>query len=387
MKPEWRHTRLARPKWIPLTVLAVLCVGFTLPGGAALARQKTYVTLSALREEVRDGWHQTYTFGEETIPVHVDMEVPVVETVPALRVRCVGELPPFNAPENARIDVYPQEGFFYSVQSKPGTISADSTNGRYRWLQDYSADARAENSLFSREEALAFVEETIDPYVALCGSFAYELRQMYVETRGYKVISGDASPEVLDKTQTCTEMGVYQITLNQIFHGIPFLATRLPFTWPLRMEEGLQLAVGEMSAIVGSDQDYVIAFYPVIEDAVLAPDLPLCSFAEVKTELERLIETGYLRSVYSVRLAYCFFNNPDDLHNTFILLPVWEVTGVYVQSPKDPTPSPKFEETQTQMQFGGMAGYINAQTGQYLDPEDQTRTRSFGVYLTWDEVE
>ena len=130
----------------------------------------------------------------------------------------------------------------------------------------------------------------------------------------------------------------------------------------------------------------MIAFYPVIEDAVLAPDLPLTPFAQVKKELERLIETGYLRSVYAVRLTYCFYNNPDDLHNTFILLPVWEVTGVYVQSPKDPTPAPKFEDEHTQRQFGGMPGYINAQTGLYLDPEDRTQTRSFGVYLTWDGV-
>lgn len=386
MKRGMRNAMGNRRGWISLMLLTVLLSGLPEPGGAALAKGKAYATLSDIQEEVRDGWRQTYTFHGETIVVNVDVEVPDVDAVPALRVRCVGQLPPFNAPENAVIDVYPQEGFFYSVQSKPGTISADSTKGRYRWLQDYADDAQAENSPFTREEALAFVEDTIAPYVELCGSFAYELRQMYVETRGYKVLSGDATHEVLDKTQTCTEMGVYQIALNQRFHGISFRATRLPFTWPLKIEEGLLLAVGEMTAIVGSDQDYVIAFYPVMEDAVLTPDLPLTPFAEVQKELERLIESGYLRSVYSVRLTYCIYNNPDDLHNTFILLPVWEVTGVYVQSPKDPTPSPKFEDEETERQFGGMAGYVNAQTGQYLDPEDQTRTRSFGVYLTWDEV-
>ena len=209
---------------------------------------------------------------------------------------------------------------------------------------------------------------------------------MFVESRGYEIIKSDSSGETLDYNSTCTEMGVYRIVLNQTFYGIPYLATNLPFTWPLKVEEGLMLAVGEISATVGSEKDYTIAFHPVVEDAVLAQDIPLTSFADIQKEFERLIESGYIRKVNSVRLEYCFFNNPDDMHNTFILLPVWELNGVYVQNPKDPTPPPTFEDTKTETLYGGTSGYVNAQTGKHLNPEDKTPTRSYGTYITWDEV-
>lgn len=65
-----------------------------------------------------------------------------------------------------------------------------------------------------------------------------------------------------------------------------YLALSLPFTWPLKVEEGLMLAVGEIRAAVASETDYTLAFHPVVEDAVLAQDLPLTPFA--KCESKRL---------------------------------------------------------------------------------------------------
>ena len=370
----------------PLLLAFVYCLGMVIPSATAIAAKKPCVTITDIKREVQEGWRQTYTFQGETIAINVAIEVPDADAVPALRVRCVGDLQPSGAPEKAEIYREPQEGFLYIIESHPGAIFGANTKGRFRWLQNYSDTALAENSPFSREEALAFLQKTIAPYVQACGSFAYEVRKMYVESRGYKVIKSDSSGETLDYGTTCTEMGVYQIVFNQVFHGIPYLALSLPFTWPLKVEEGLMLAVGEIRAAVASETDYALAFHPVVEDAVLAQDIPLTPFADVKAAVEQLIESGYLRNVYSVRLEYCFFNNPDDLHNTFILLPVWEVNGVYVQSPKDPTPTARFGDRATEIAYGGMPGYFNAQTGKYLDPEDQTQTRSFGTYLSWDDV-
>jgi hypothetical protein len=381
-KPAFLNVRF----WIVLVTTTIFIFSISMLVETALASEETYATFSTIKKEAQEGWQQTYTFNGETIDVDVEIEVPDVEVVPIVQVRCVGELSPVNAPENADISLYPKEGFAYSVESRPGTISAESTKGMFRWLQDYSDNAQAENSPLNREEAIAFVQKVIAPYVDKCGSFSYEVRRIFVESRGYKVVKSDSSGETLDYSITCTDMGVYQITFNQTFHGIPFLALNLPFTWPLKVEEGLFLAVGQINAIVGSEKDYFVAFHPVVEDAVLAQDIPLTSFADIKKEFEKLIESGYIRKVNSVRLEYCFFNNPDDMHNTYILLPVWELNGVYVQNPKDPTPPPTFEDSKTEALYGGMPGYVNAQTGKYLNPEDKTPTRSYGTYITWDEV-
>lgn len=363
------------------SLLLIITLVFTLGFKDAFASK--YVSIADIKEDVKDGWHQAYTYNGETIKVDVDIEVPDVDTVPIVRVRCPVEIYPNNAPENADIDLYPTEGFHYIVESRPGAIFS---LGRARFLQDYAEDAQAENSPFSREAALAFVEKTLAPYIEQCGSFDLDLKRIYVESRGYKIISSDASGEKLDFASPLTDMGVYQIEFNQKFYGIPYSAISLPFTWPLKIEEGLMLSVGEIRSTVASENDYTIAFHPVIEDGVLSQDIPLTPFAEVKKEFERLIESGYIRNVYSIRLEYCFFNNPHDFGNTYLLLPVWELNGVYVQNPKDPTPARSFEDRKTETLYGGTPGYVNAQTGQYLNPEDKSPTRSYGTYFAWDEV-
>lgn len=54
-----------------LTMLVL--VSSMLPGGIGIASAKEYVSISGIREEVRDGWHETYEFNGRTITVAIDI--------------------------------------------------------------------------------------------------------------------------------------------------------------------------------------------------------------------------------------------------------------------------------------------------------------------------
>ena len=144
--------------------------------------------------------------------------------------------------------------------------------------------------------------------------------------------------------------------------------------------------MGDISTLVGSVNDYSIVFHPIVEDAVLAEDIPLAPFSVVKTEVEKLIEAGYIRDIYKVRLVYARYYNPDDLGNTYILAPVWEFNGIITDGPKAPTPNYSDEEKEALRKYGGRFVLIDAQTAQYFNPDDTRPNRSYSNYITWDEV-
>lgn len=145
-------------------------------------------------------------------------------------------------------------------------------------------------------------------------------------------------------------------------------------------------AVPIIRIMVASDIDYTMNFYPAIRDKVLVSDAPLLSFAPVKAAYEKLIETGYIRNIFDISLEYTVMANPDDLGNTYLLIPVWIASGIVVQNPAHKTPTYTDEEMVRFRENRHHTALTNAQTGVHISPHDKSKTRWQAAYLTWDEV-
>ncbi len=367
------------------TRLVLLISIFTLLSlSAAAASSSKYVSISDIKKEAMNGWHQTYTYNGEDIKLDVEVEVPNVEKVPAVLVKWPTELTPKYAPPTAEIsELYPH-GFIYSVLSGPTTLTSVQSSGKDRYIEN---GARAENSPLTPNEALDFAQELLRPYVEDVGSFDLQLEYMDAWSRGYKAIDSTSAGPVLDYDEPTTEMGNYHIEFNQVFYGIPYTESRILFDDLSDRERTTpDGAMGEAYVIVGSKDDYVLAFAPAQVDHILTDDLPLAPFSEVKKEIEKLIKTGYIRDIYRLRLVYLRLYNPADIGNTWVLFPVWEVYGEIMRKPEDPTPVYDEADMEKARKFGGTSILINAQTGQAYNRKDNSSTRSDAVFQTWDEV-
>ena len=359
-----------------LTVLMamILLLGCIVPASAA-----QYVTIADIREETKDGWHETYTFKGEEIRVDVDIEIPDVDKVPIVRIKEPGEIYPNDAPENADVTLFGNEGFLYSVEP---TAASNSYTG-FVDREQYSYGAQAENSPFTSDEAVAFALEKLQPYCEMYDLPDLQIRSIAAFSRLYKA---NDNAKTINFDEPITEAGNYDIDFSQSFYGIPYHYKAYPFVWPLKSEPQTLSLIGDIYAVVVSEEKYAISFRPAIEDELLANDVPLLPFSEIRKEYEHLINTGYIRDVYNIRLGYFVMDNPNDLGNTSILIPVWELSGAIVNHPSNPTPAPVFADRELQKRNAGRYALINAQTAKYYNPEDKSRDRKHGTYITWDEV-
>lgn len=367
-----------------MVLLIMLAMIFT---GISAADAGEYVTITEIREETKAGWHESLWYDGAEIRVEVDVEIPDIDKVAVLRVKWPENLSPAYAPANAEIYQSPPAGFGYTVMSQPGALFANTSQrvGVDRYVQE---GARAENSPFSAAEALAFAKAQLAPYVQDRGGFDLQLFYMDAWSRQYAVLDRTDAGDLLDYNQPLTQMGYYEISFNQTFQGIPYTQHDIGFEQGIPSETGLPGgAMGEVFVRVGSADNYSLLFAPAQGDGVLADDLPLAPFARIQQEIRAMVESGYVRDVYRLRLVYVRLINPADIGNTWVLFPVWELSAETVQDPGAPTVVYTPDERAKQQKFGGAKLLINAQTGNCYQAQDTSPERSYARYVTWDEVQ
>lgn len=345
-----------------------------------------YVTIADIKEEAQDGWHESFLYKGKEIKVDVDVAIPSIDKVAVLRIKWPEHLVATYAPVNADIFACTPAGFGYSVMSKPNSLFTNTNKpvGIDRYVED---GAQAENSPLSAAEALAFAKQELEPYVESLGGYELELSYMDAWSRQYEAIDRTNSGDILDYSKPLTEMGYYEIRFNQTFQGIPYTQHDINFENSIKAESNVSGgAMGEVFARVGSKDNYSLLFTPAQFDGVLVDDLPLASFSDIQNEIQMLIENGYVRDIYWLRLVYVRLYNPLDIGNTWVLFPVWELNGDIVQNSSAPASDYTPNELAKLKKIGGTKLLINAQTGKYYNVEDTSPDRSYAKYLTWDEV-
>jgi hypothetical protein len=354
--------------------------------GSVLASESNYVTLDELREQTKFGWHQEYSYKGEVIEVDAKVVLPETDKVPIVRVKWAHDLMPINEPENAVIlQADNGIGFFAMVESKPGVFWNNVPSGSGESVIYYERSAQAENSPLSPSDAVDFLYQKVSPYLLETGS-DIRITEILATSRRYAFQKADRSGISLDFQKPLNQMGAYEIVASQMFHGIPLVQLRPQFTDVIKTEPVIAEAMGDIEFTIASNVDYGFYLYPAVEDQLLVPSAPLSTFASVQATCEKLIESGYIRNIFDISLEYTVMLNPDDVGNTYILLPMWVVSGIIVDNPASTTPVYSDEEMARFRANRHQTILINAQTATYLNPKDTSKTRWYGSYITWDEV-
>lgn len=367
-------------------IMALLAMTALMMTGVSAADAQEYVNVSEIRQATKDGWHESWPCNGQELRVDVDVEIPDIDKVAVVRVRWPENLTPCYAPANAEIFASPPAGFGYTVMSQPDVLFANTSQpvGVDRYVED---GARAENSPLSADEALAFAQAQVEPYALDMGGFELQLAYMDAWSRQYVALERDLNGDVLDYNRPLTAMGYYEISFYQTFLGIPYTQHDIPFENSIPSEKDVPGgAMGEVFVRVGSAENYSLLFAPAQWDGVLVDDLPLAPFSQIRREIRSMMESGTVRELYRLRLVYVRLYNPQDIGNTWVLFPVWELSAETAQTSDAPNVVYSPEEKAKMQKLGGTKLLINAQTGTCYRAQDISPERSYAKYVTWEEV-
>lgn len=359
-------------------VIAALCLLVT----CALAEE--YVTIGELREQIKEGWNETYTAKGREVVANVEMDwfPEDAETCPLVTVD-----PLVIEEDDPRLDKW--EAPYSSIYALPDRIVIDMTNHKKqdliklggwmgKWLSDrYSyydgefPDREAEDCDITFEEFLAKFEANLLDLTGLTLSDVH-IDEIEVSSPSYKGIKKNGEYTRGDKL---TAAGSYFIRARQLVQGIPVL--------------------GAMQGIGKGNVDYsyyqpeyqLLTFWSVTNPAVVKEDLPLLSFDAFKGKLKALMDAGKLLGVDAMRFGYGTCKDGD----VWKLVPVWMVTCGYTDDPNsDKNVLPYIDSDGSEVwpiDYGER--YFNAQTGELMERYELNRYEDslpMPKILTWDDV-
>lgn len=135
-----------------------------------------------------------------------------------------------------------------------------------------------------------------------------------------------------------------------------------------------------LTALVRDEMNYQIIGSTVRERNILADDVPLCAFDTVLAAIETEIEAGHIHAVYSLDLGYALYNVPNTSRKPgwgwietaeFYAAPAWRCVCLYTKDAKKELPGDAYDDPYTSLYYKEL--YINAQTGELLDPNDNRK--------------
>ncbi len=362
---------------------------------AAMADARTF-SIKELPDVTSPRWKQTYEAYGRSIEVDVEIIIPEVETAPALKVQWAPALEdPLRSDLTAEYEKADKEDnkHYYSFKSKKGLtlylehkwpLRGGKKKNKESWEKvtaDYSdlirfdpGQAYAENNPMTVQEAAEVVRT--------------HLKEVFpdVEINLDTVWLSGATRWKRNK-KTIDEKGYYHLNMRQCFHGIPLMASiSAAYTDPFDQRWGeildekdapyMYILVrrdvdqGLVRGSVYSEDSWNIVAHLYAETEQLCQDMPLVPFDAVKSQVEDLINKGYVRWINSVTLGYAQFKtgNMDD----FALVPSWVVWCEYI--PDGPLAEKEYGVNDSELTFDGNNGFyrpliINAQTGKLYDPE------------------
>jgi hypothetical protein len=332
--------------------LMVILLSTSLPSAEASKR----VSIIDIREEVKDGWHQTYEAHGRTIVVDVEIDVPKVDAVPILRVGFPPQLEPHN--DSGGYVASDLTGIVYAVES-----STNAYEGPGDPYEITEPDARADNSPLTLEEAKDFLEELIHGYESQTGTLDILLRSYLVRSCCYKSYEKSKNQTGIDLNSPTTRMGTYFINYYQLFHGIPYMLSSI-FALSYYPKVSMESPQGTINGTIASKEDFSLVILPAIETGILKEDVALALFSEAKEQFEALIKAGLIREVYSVRFGYYCYVDPEAPGEQFILQPIWQLRGAMVEKASYPDPTITGNTPEYTRKYDGQYSLVDAQTGE-----------------------
>ena len=321
-----------------------------------------------------DRWTETYQAGKFTVAVDVQPTIPEMESLPVLKV-----VPSYWVPQ-AREDAQWQlamdrtaEGAFHLWTENVETFYDPAVMGILTGPFDRDA------------KYITGSELTVNQMAAKVAQIFSEMENPV----GYDIDHIDSLNPQGAKGSTAVIMSFFQ-TLRDV----PLWGHAI---YSVDNASDSDMAYAPNFILTMQDDDhYELLGRTVSESAVLAEDVPLCSFDKIKATVEEQIRAKHIRAVYAIDLGYALYNEPGvifkangslDWQKTaeFYAVPAWRVVCLYTSYPTKTLPESAYADPVSSLYYETL--YISAQTGELLDPDHKGKGGAdYEGFIAWDDV-
>ena len=379
-------------------MIAVCCLAVALASAQAFADQPA-LSIADVYQQAQTGWHQSYhTARGETVTVDIDIAVPDVSAFPCYYeedmrpVKGVptdmaeyGEAATVNDPGFFRYD-WPNRSIqrqWEAAARKNGTMLESFGEPRALVLRYGRFDmdtAYSVNNPSTMRDAEAFMTECVQTYFS---DQAIELiphwLHAHIDPGKYeKSIAINDYEKVRDDPNF---QGCLFVYFDQMIDGIPVLGYGYQGYADYKGAGMRDESKGNLGGIcitqgmrdIGSEELYRSLQLRLISVTdLIAEDVPFCSLDAVIHTAEQLISAGQLRTVDSLRLGYVVWL---DQTNTYKLTPTWVIEGELFADAAADYRAAITILTSAPSEYANV--YINAQTGELIDPWKSNKNRAY----------
>lgn len=339
-----------------------------------------YVTARQMAEDVKAGWHQTYSAYGRTIDVSIDIDFPSVDAVPVIQVRgAMPDLTGVSAPEAWTLE----DGYF--IFARYNQDQPQHNGGWYKASIEMPADQIDWNKPMTEEHSSAPQQAYDMLTTQLRQAFPEEILQSLVPTsvmaRGH-LYQFDKVTQTFGKP--LDDSSLYELYFTQQFHDIPIVYSNHGL-FNVSLDGELFPPLCRLSALVTSDGFFDFSGSLLEEVSMPQADIPLMNIRQVIGQYEKLINAGLLREVRALRFGYILCIDPEHTEMAYTI-PVWELNGVLYDTATQE--APVMPETETMKDTRPYRYVIVfAQSGELLDANRVDPQRRYAPdILTWEEA-
>ena len=326
-------------------------------------------------------WKQTYNAHNRSIEIDIEIAIPEKKEAAILTVRHGDSS--LTEEQLARYAAIEEGSSFKPNNSKtflgmgvnnPFTMLPGQKKGRCRtWMLDLNSidinTAYAENNpvtlgeawdIFTTEIEYCYGQEIAQQLVIDQIMMRDRLKVYHRNTKEY----GEA----------LREYGSYQFTALQVFYNMPLLChVSAAFDKSIRGEKTrLQ---NSLIGIIANEESFHFRFSLVKVEQLLSENSAICGVEDAISALERFIDEGRIRNVYTLKLAYVLWNDASD-DERFYMVPCWVAECDYYSSAKEKDVELSYDGENYTDKTCYQKIVVNALTGEILDPENSSKDRS-----------
>lgn len=267
---------------------AAYLLALTLAVPSSMAEE--WYTLSRIREQTQNGWHETVKGKKGDVVVDVTVEIPEISEAAVVVIRGND---PVAEEKLAGMKVTENQWGSLRVQSPAydQTESADGQSIRFYPEGDELPDRQASASPLTCREALKAISAKVESLTGMRYGRDYGLDKI--------VIGNDY-----------TFLGHWQVD------GIPMPCAMMMYAF--------------VSLSYTDESRWRIFVNPYSQESVLYPDVPFCSFEEVKQTVRSALQKGKLKNVAKIQLAYTPCGDKAQLADgRLTMVPTWHIYEKY----------------------------------------------------------
>ena len=389
------------PTLLPVTEQPLAPEPLPIPAG----REK-FSSLQVLKQSAPKRWQQRYEVNGRVIEVDAPIIMPEVDRLPLYEVNWVN-LKQSDVDKRAH-DLFAgtRELRFDSLNRMVWTVARGDRSyfdgpGRPYGEGALAVDQQAQNSDYPKDAPEAFVKELFSKLKIDTGPLIKDAQLarsgLYQMAKNQGSAAGPDEPYAdyldFDKPIPGYETGSYRLSMMQTLGGLPlFPGGRGDLVkGDMKLEPHIFLHIL-------NEQEFRLRTALIKVEGQREADLPLISPELVIKSAERLIKSGQLIRVDSIELGYMLFQaqhlrqgqHPDDA--LMLAVPTWRIRGIRRHQSEDQPltawDTRYFLETQVTSLSDSLHDLrFNAQTGEYMVPENEFPTRVNPAILTWDQLE